>query len=779
MRIQFVEIQNFRKLQSVRIDFSEKTTLFVGANNSGKTSAMVALGHFLVDPNRFTTNDFTLSNWSLMNEVGLLWEKQVPGTGAEAEPAPTPTASDIESILPTVDIWLNVGAEEIHHVRHLVPTLDWAGGLLGVRLQLRPKVIAELQRDYLAAIKAAKETMLAGAKANGREGYALALWPQNLRDFLDRKLRTMFSVQAYLLDPKKRETPLNGVAKLQALPVGCEPLEGHPFTGLIKIDEIGAQRGLGDQNSNRMDADGKETSSSREQRKLSEQLRTYYINHLDPFDFPVPADLEALEAIEGAQKAFDIRLADSFADSLKELATLNYPGITDPKMKIATKLRPTDGLKHSAAVQYEVLPEDGKIVTASLRLPEEYNGLGYQNLISMVFKLMSFRDGWMRVGKADKSIDKENILAPLHLVLVEEPEAHLHAQVQQVFVRKAYEVLRNHGDLGKKTTLRTQLVVSTHSSHIVHETPYSSLRYFRRLPPGVEGSVPTSAVINLSEVFGTNDETERFVTRYLKATHCDLFFADAAILVEGPAERMLVPHFIKNQFKGLNRCFVTLLEIGGSHAHKLRKLIEHLGLITLIITDIDSVAATGKHLAEIPMRGKGLLTGNSTLKTWHPVKTLFDELLDHPHDQKVKVDPQIPMSFVRVAYQIPITVKMTASTDPIEALATTFEDSLVFENLPLFRALDGDGMIKKVKEVTESSTDAATLSGELFKIINKGDKALFALDLLGFEKRETLLDELVVPKYINEGLSWLENILVAKQVVVLPTVVEVMTEATQ
>src|SRR5581483_6209907 len=67
MRIKFVEVQNFRKLRSIRIDFSDKATLLVGANNSGKTSAMLALGHFLVDRHRFTANDFTLSHWAAIN----------------------------------------------------------------------------------------------------------------------------------------------------------------------------------------------------------------------------------------------------------------------------------------------------------------------------------------------------------------------------------------------------------------------------------------------------------------------------------------------------------------------------------------------------------------------------------------------------------------------------------------------------------------------------------------------------------------------------------------
>jgi len=76
----------------------------------------------------------------------------------------------------------------------------------------------------------------------------------------------------------------------------------------------------------------------------------------------------------------------------------------------------------------------------------------------------------------------------------------------------------------------------------------------------------------------------RFAKRYLKATHCDLFFADGAVLVEGPAERILVPHFVRTRSKYdfLKRCYVTWLEIGGSHAHRLSSLIEHLGLNTLI-----------------------------------------------------------------------------------------------------------------------------------------------------------------------------------------------------
>jgi predicted ATP-dependent endonuclease of OLD family len=67
----------------------------------------------------------------------------------------------------------------------------------------------------------------------------------------------------------------------------------------------------------------------------------------------------------------------------------------------------------------------------------------------------------------------DDLIPPLHLVLIEEPEAHLHAQVQQVFVKQAYQVLRRHPSLVEPSALPTQLVISTHSSHIAHEADFA------------------------------------------------------------------------------------------------------------------------------------------------------------------------------------------------------------------------------------------------------------------------------------------------------------------
>src|SRR5690606_35008096 len=171
---------------------------------------------------------------------------------------------------------------------------------------------------------------------------------------------------------------------------------------------------------------------------------------------------------------------------------------------------------------------------------------------------------------------------------------------------------------------------------IAHEVNYDCLRYFRRLPAGMHGiSIPTSTVSNLSKVFGDEDETHRFVTRYLRAQHADLFFADAIILVEGAAQRMMLPHFIRRDFPFLDQCYISLLDIGGSHAHRLKPLIDALGLVSLVFTDLD--AGDGK--AAVPVeRGKGQVSNNPALRRWMLDKAehaSVDHLLDLDEAGKV------------------------------------------------------------------------------------------------------------------------------------------------
>jgi len=101
MKIKFIDIQNFRKLKNCRLELSGKETVFVGANNSGKTSAMDMLIKFLIKSRRkeLATTDFTLSNWYSINSFGKSWVSGISvGEGA----------SDWHKVCPALDVWLEV-----------------------------------------------------------------------------------------------------------------------------------------------------------------------------------------------------------------------------------------------------------------------------------------------------------------------------------------------------------------------------------------------------------------------------------------------------------------------------------------------------------------------------------------------------------------------------------------------------------------------------------------------------------------------------------------------
>jgi hypothetical protein len=105
-------------------------------------------------------------------------------------------------------------------------------------------------------------------------------------------------------------------------------------------------------------------------------------------------------------------------------------------------------------------------------------------------------------------------------------------------------------------------------------------------------------------------------------------------------------------------------------------------------------------------------------------------------------------------------VSLADGGQAVEVLANTFEDALVYENLTLFRGLAGTGMIAKFREALAANADAATLGAAFFKILRSGNKAEFALEILFSQDPK----KLTVPKYIREGLEWLQSEIKRKEI---------------
>ena len=179
----------------------------------------------------------------------------------------------------------------------------------------------------------------------------------------------------------------------------------------------------------------------------------------------------------------------------------------------------------------------------------------------------------------------------------------------------------------------------------------------------------------------------------------------------------------------------------------MKPLLDTLGILSLVVTDLDSIheASTSKvH----PERGKGYRTRNTTLKDWVPQKELLDDLFDLSDDVK-----QTNNGLVRVAYQCPIAVEYKEGESEDEAIPYTFEDSLALTNLALFRGYANPvGLLKKLQVALGEDT-LEEASNNMFDKLEKGSKAEMALELLYLSEP----DQVEPPRYIDEGLQWLEK----------------------
>lgn len=737
--LQFVELCQFRRLGKVQLDIDEKTTILVGANNSGKTSVLAALRHFLSDGSAFGAFDISLSQWKKLRELGKRWEELVedPTTAADTDTIDwTAQLTFLLSTMPTLDLWFNAEPGMYHFVAPFLSSFNWQGGAVGVRLRLEPATdVASLQ-------ELAWSYHTARLPVKNMENDSLA-WPIDLLDYWLRESLKMGQVRVYKLNAENN--PLEGKAayKRQILPADAVPIERKHLTKLIRVDFVAAQRGLGSE-----EADSRSASGPHRVGMFSNQLLQFARRHLNVAATGHGHRADLIKAVAEAQKALDQKIHDAIAPSVAEVKELGYPGLHDPQeIRFRTRIHTADLLDHGTAVQYSMRKDS----TEDL-LPEYSIGLGYQNLQSLSYQLVSFKTARLNPEKGSPT--------PVHLVMIEEPEAHLHVQVQRIFPDKAHKLISPADS--EMTALKSQLLISTHSSHLAHAENFDRLRYVRRIAKSAEHPMPTTEVVNLGQVFGSDDATRKFAERYFRVQHTDLLFANAAIFVEGMAERMLVPLFMERDYEALNSRYVSFLDIGGSHAHRLKPLVERLRIPTIIITDIDPVEPTtdddGKtvYTAVANTGQAGLRCGNATLRNWHPKLVNLDDFKTPKTEHLTWSEAEC---MVRFAWQLPIT-------EASDTWPSSFEDSLILSNIGWFKALttavNKDGTAVKpptgalgavASNVAKAKTHpelASALHKLMHKSFNKGD---FAASI--FENVSAGAN-IVCPAYIADALAWLQ-----------------------
>ena len=744
--LRFLELCQFRRLGKVQLDVNEKTTILVGANNSGKTSVLAALRHFLADGSPFGAFDISLSQWPTLRALGKAWEALAddPLTVTGDEEQWKQQLQNLLSTMPTLDVWFNAESGMYHFVAPFLSKFSWKGGAVGIRLRLEPASSVEELKQLAWTYRTAR----APVKDMGADSLA---WPIDLLDFWLRDPSKLGQVRAYKLDAENN--PITGFKTYvtQTLAADASPIERKHLTKIIRVDFVAAQRGLGSE-----EAESRSASGPHRVGMFSNQLLKFARQHLNVASTGHGHRADLIKAVAEAQRDLDKKIHEAIADSVEEVKELGYPGLHDPQeIRFRTRIQTADLLDHGTAVQYSMQKESLEEL-----LPEYSIGLGYQNLQSLSYQLVSF--------KAARLKPEKGAPAPVHLVMIEEPEAHLHVQVQRIFPDKAHKLISATG--ADASALKSQLLISTHSSHLAHAEDFDRLRYVRRIAKSAASPMPTTEVVNLGQVFGDDKKTRQFAERYFRVQHTDLLFANAAIFVEGVAERMLVPLFIERDFKELNRRYVSFLDIGGSHAHRLKPLVEKLRIPTVIITDVDPCEEQDgkpkkngeptKRLVAVANTGQaGLHCGNPTLRGWHPKLQKLDDF-KNPTDNQL-VWSETAECLVRFAWQLPV-----AEAD--DSWPSSFEDSLVLTNMHWFKGLmeekvDDDGVevepptgaLGSVAKATADAGSVAEMVTALHTVmhssLNKGELAASIFEKLSSD------EPVACPKYIADALAWLQT----------------------
>lgn len=743
MHLKKLAVRNFRRLRDVVIDLASDISIFVGANNSGKTSVGHALQLFTAK-GRFSIHDFSSGLWADIVAFG---------------------DGQADASLPTMeaDIWFEIGPNDVHRVIDLLPSLAWQGTLVGLR-------IAYVPIDPLATRARYVELRSRALDAVANDEGAEPLFdpaPRNLREFLQDRLNEEYELRYFVLDPARFN--MNMVAEegyVPALLAGRDRSGRDILNALLRIDFLNAQRHLSD------------TPGGSRAEDLSRVLSRFYGRNLEQKG----DDLQALRALAESEVALNQHLERVFEPTLKSLSKLGYPGLSNPRMMIRSALNPEQLMssRDGAVVHYALGPDDGNPHPPTL--PDRYNGLGFKNLIFMVVELLDLHAQWLAI---------EDNRPPVHLLFIEEPEAHLHAQLQQAFIRKVMDILALSD--ADRTHHTNQVVVTTHSTHILYERGFQPIRYFRR---SRAENVAASEILNLSVFYDNTESNVRsFLERYLKLAHCDLFFADGAILVEGNVERLLLPQMIAIATPRLQSTYLTVLEIGGAFGYRFKELIDFLGLTTLIITDLDSVfgPAEGGNAAHAQLAATsavvdepaaaeeadededneggaankpgtsciagqlGAATSNQTLLQWLPKCDSVAALWAATDEQKIQARTNVNDALVRVAYQCPTEV--TWGRETMALAGRTLEEAFALENLAWCQDMARKPLQLRIAKAGEK--DLTTLAQRIHKRVQAKSfgKTDFALALLAEAPTGWR-----VPIYIADGLRWLEGTIAPLQI---------------
>lgn len=686
-------VRNFRLLKNFELEFKDELSLIVGKNNCGKTSALIIIDKMLN------------SSKIMWEDINLECQKDIYNK----------IISEQDSVvsLEAINLKLFIEYNENDSYRNIQKFM----------MDLNPDnniiVLEFISLMTINKIIKLKEII----KEKKIENFV------SFSKFISKNFSNYFEIKKYSRG--------FDIESNQTTSVRSEEIDNKDIQKVIRVVGIRADRAVSNDDRNHVlsGLTSKYFSSYKTAKNESELVFTKLEQKLEE------ADKELYKIYNGEQSESGEVVKGIFSDVIDVIKT--YGG-SDNGIDIAIE---------SSISEKNLLSDNTNLSYRQgddCSLPETYNGLGYLNLIGILFEIET---------KIQELFDQP---ADINLLYIEEPEAHTHPQLQYVFIRNIKSHIAIHRDkfLDEKNT-KLQILITSHSSHIVSECNFDDIIYLKKNKNEV---IAKSFNSLKSQYDGDEQEGFRFVKKYLTINRSELFFADKVICIEGDTERILMPMMMHKIDKKVHSSRdvipllsqnISIIEVG-AYSHLFMPLFSFLGTKVLLITDIDSVKAEKK----IDEKGvektvykschprEGTHTSNASIKhffkdtgldrTDNPFRLLVEKL----PDDKIKDN-------IRIAYQIP-------ETDGAYQ-ASSFEDAFIALNKDFIlknkEGLCGYGALKNFNE-DDISSDYYN-----FALNKVAKKSVFASSLLYFDNEAGTNDETwLVPHYIEEGLLWLQLI---------------------
>jgi putative ATP-dependent endonuclease of OLD family len=325
-------------------------------------------------------------------------------------------------------------------------------------------------------------------------------------------------------------------------------------------------------------------------------------------------------------------LVEAFETELQKQSPLIATGTA-----ISTRHKTMLGDQLSQALELGISGSDFNRLSGSLSLMSEgleidCNGLGYNNLIYMAVVLSEM---------------VKDPTAAYRGLIIEEPEAHLHPQLQVVLLEYLKTIKKEEGEGD------VQLFVTSHSSNFASIAKLDSLTCLVEHEGEVKSYFPRKA--EFSHSAAEHKKKRKKLERYLDITRAELFFARRVVFVEGAAELMLVSALAKRAEAGydLRQHGVSIISVEGLNFDCFLPLFGHAGLPipVSVITDGDPAKeddSSSKTVAVYPDLNDEVNISDNTqslinrsddfISVFHGVKTLEYDLALHGCNRNVMLD---------------------------------------------------------------------------------------------------------------------------------------------